>query len=223
MIKYTHRNNIKSNNDVRFSYKRSDTYKGFWKFGSLCNICYRLFIFSNIWLFSSKCYPNVCVYWYRAVSFYRSYYYWLCSRFKEIRRFFIQRGKESGRRASILQNDRGRNKGEYQPTNPPNKTIGWEKGIIMICLFTYEFRPSLLRNSSALEKEISSFPGWYHCTDKTWLIASYEDINTVNQKLAKHLTNIDYWLVVRISPEYQGWLPKEAWDWLQNTINIMGT
>ncbi len=92
----------------------------------------------------------------------------------------------------------------------------------MIYLFTYELHHGLLRNSIALEQEIGTFPGWFHCTEKVWLIASNDDINAVNERLARHLTQTDYWLIVRITQEYQGWLPQEAWEWLRQSISAVG-
>lgn len=94
----------------------------------------------------------------------------------------------------------------------------------MICLLTYEFHPGLLRNSIALETEINTFPGWFQCTEKTWLIASNDNnIQDVTERLARHFGDTDYWLVARITPEYQGRLPNEAWEWLRASINVVGT
>lgn len=89
----------------------------------------------------------------------------------------------------------------------------------MIYLFTYELSPSLLRSVSSLEQELRGFPGWCQCLRNMWLIATNEDVNTVSGKISKHLRDTDLWLLMRVSPEYKGWLPKEVWDFIEDTVS----
>lgn len=89
----------------------------------------------------------------------------------------------------------------------------------MIYLFTYELNPSLLRSVSSLEQELRGFPGWCQCLGNVWLIATNEDVKTVNGKISQHLRDTDLWLLVRVHPEYQGWLPEEMWDWIKNAVS----
>ncbi len=93
------------------------------------------------------------------------------------------------------------------------------EGNIMIYLFTYELSPSLLRSVSSLEQELRGFPGWCQCLRNMWLIATNEDVNTVSGKISKHLRDTDLWLLMRVSPEYKGWLPKEVWDFIEDTVS----
>lgn len=88
----------------------------------------------------------------------------------------------------------------------------------MIYLLRYE--PSVfLRNTEPLINRIKAFPGWAQCFDKTWLIATHDDIATVNEALSHHLTdNSDTWLLIPIG-DYDGKLPQEIWDWINNSRN----
>lgn len=91
----------------------------------------------------------------------------------------------------------------------------------MIYLFTYDLRPSLLRNVEPLKRELRKSTAWCNYFERTWLIGTYESRDQLNSRLAVHLSANDYWLVVRITHEYTGWLPKEAWDWIIQTSRIM--
>lgn len=85
----------------------------------------------------------------------------------------------------------------------------------MIYLFTYDLRPSFLRNIEPLRQEIMKSPTWWNYLERTWLIATNESANELHKRIAIHLSAYDYWLIVRIRDDYTGWLPKEAWDWIQ--------
>ena len=87
----------------------------------------------------------------------------------------------------------------------------------MIYLFIYQSNLGLFRSSDPLIREIKAFPGWAQCLDGTWLIATHDDLVTVNQILRQHLNDDDLSLLVPIEIEYQGWLPNEIWDWITNS------
>ena len=93
----------------------------------------------------------------------------------------------------------------------------------MIYLFSYELGAGLFRNMDNLIAELRGFPAWCQCLDRTWLIATHDDINIVSDRIGRHFRDTDYWLIVRITREYQGWLPNEIWEWLQDSIGRIGT
>lgn len=56
---------------------------------------------------------------------------------------------------------------------------------------------------------------WWHFIEQTCLVSTYLDANAFAQKLLPHVETTDSVLVVEVKPnEFQGWLPKSAWDWL---------
>jgi hypothetical protein len=92
----------------------------------------------------------------------------------------------------------------------------------MIYLFTYDLHPALFRNVEPLKRELRSSPAWCNYLERTWLIGTYETEQQLHARVARHLTNRDFWFITRITQGYFGRLPKEAWDWVQETSRIMG-
>lgn len=111
--------------------------------------------------------------------------------------------------------------GQTKPV-PPNKQQAKRGGGTMIYLFTYDLYPSSPRNVEPLKNELRKSTAWCNYLERTWLIGTYESYDRLNARLAVHLSANDYWLVVRITYEYTGWLPNEAWDWIVKTSEIMG-
>lgn len=92
----------------------------------------------------------------------------------------------------------------------------------MIYLFTYDLHPNFPRNVEPLKAELKRSIAWCHYLERTWLIGTHETAQPLHGRLAPYLTQLDYWLIVQITYDYSGWLPKEAWDWITQTANIMG-
>jgi hypothetical protein len=85
---------------------------------------------------------------------------------------------------------------------------------LMIYLFEYDVSFWPLRDISALERELKAFPGWAQCFQKTWLIATHDTIDIVQQKLECHLQQRQDKLLVLSLGQYSGRLPREIWDWI---------
>ena len=87
----------------------------------------------------------------------------------------------------------------------------------MIFLVSYSLNPR--RTNRALESEFEKSDAWMHYLDNTWLVAaSSENADVLYSRLAQHLRDTDFILVVQVAPsaELQGWLPKDAWEWIEN-------
>ena len=64
---------------------------------------------------------------------------------------------------------------------------------------------------------------WWHFIEQTCVVATYLDVNAYSAMLVPHIEKTDSVLVTEITPfQFQGWLPKEAWDWL-NTVSKTAT
>ena len=90
----------------------------------------------------------------------------------------------------------------------------------MIYIVAYSLNPR--RDVSSLLTELQKPPaGWCHYLDETWLIATSETATQLHDRLRLHLVQTDYVIVVQMKPdaEYYGWLPKEAWDWIEQHKN----
>ncbi len=87
----------------------------------------------------------------------------------------------------------------------------------MILLVTYDLKgPSA--HYSRLYDLLKSQQGWSHYLASTWLIHSNKTAQQLSEEIRPLLLPNDFFLVVRFSQEYWGWMPKEAWDWVSNHL-----
>ena len=59
---------------------------------------------------------------------------------------------------------------------------------------------------------------WCHYWDSSWLIKSSLSVNDVFEKIKPHLDSNDRCLVIEVKNNKQGWLTKEQWDYINNSI-----
>jgi hypothetical protein len=55
---------------------------------------------------------------------------------------------------------------------------------------------------------------WWHFMERTWIISTVLSSDQFAKLLYPHMLNTDNLLVIKVQKDYQGWLAKEAWDWL---------
>ena len=87
---------------------------------------------------------------------------------------------------------------------------------LVVYLITYTLRPK--RDITALIMELQRSAYWAHYLDDTWLIASYEPVDQVSRRLLPYFLQTDSVIILEVTKDAtaQGWLPKEAWDWLND-------
>jgi len=62
---------------------------------------------------------------------------------------------------------------------------------------------------------------WWHFIEQSCVVTTYHDVDTFAKLLVPHIENTDSLLVVEITPHnFQGWLPKEAWEWLHKVSDL---
>jgi hypothetical protein len=83
---------------------------------------------------------------------------------------------------------------------------------------SYQLRPT--RANPDLIAELKNSPQWWHFLDFTWLIATQETAEDLFNRISAHLLKTDSELIVQIrrGSQFNGWLPKEAWDWIEARI-----
>jgi hypothetical protein len=59
---------------------------------------------------------------------------------------------------------------------------------------------------------------WWHYMDSTWIVVTSYSPTEFAQLLYPHIDSDDRLLVARLSGDYQGWLPADAWEWLNTKI-----
>ena len=87
----------------------------------------------------------------------------------------------------------------------------------MILIVTYDLKnPSTEYNN--LFEYLKSHEGWSHYMSSTWLIATDKTPQRVADEMMPHVSKGDRFLVARFSSEYQGLLPKQAWEWIHKNL-----
>lgn len=87
----------------------------------------------------------------------------------------------------------------------------------MVLMIAYELhRPG--QHYSDLYEEIKKVSNglWWHYLTSHWLIETHLSPQQVWERLAAHVDKNDSVLVMRVtnSPSASGWLPQDAWNWL---------
>jgi hypothetical protein len=70
------------------------------------------------------------------------------------------------------------------------------------------------RNYDGLFDALKKSTKWWHYLESTWLIQTAEEPNQIWERLAQHIDKKDYLLIIEVRGNVQGWLPKEAWEWI---------
>ncbi|OME23405.1 hypothetical protein [Paenibacillus odorifer] len=73
------------------------------------------------------------------------------------------------------------------------------------------------KDYEGLYKVLKSFAYW-HYLDSTWLIYSSLTATQLFEKLKPHIDANDTCLVIKVTPEYSGWLTQDAWDWIKQHL-----
>lgn len=71
------------------------------------------------------------------------------------------------------------------------------------------------RNYAPFYEALKKQGVWWHYLTSTWLISTTKTPKEVQAELGKHLTVQDSILIVTMTSPYQGFLPKAAWEWIQ--------
>jgi hypothetical protein len=82
----------------------------------------------------------------------------------------------------------------------------------------------LITHRLSEDKDYSSFyevikgncAEWWHYFDTTWIVTTSYTANDFSQLLLAHIDQEDRLLVIQVRKNYQGWLEKDAWDWLNS-------
>lgn len=84
----------------------------------------------------------------------------------------------------------------------------------MLYIITYSLN-NKSKDYSNLYNKIKENGLWWHYIDSSWIIKSSRDANTIANELLPFIETSDNLLVIKIDPtNKQGWLPKDAWDWI---------
>jgi hypothetical protein len=74
------------------------------------------------------------------------------------------------------------------------------------------------RNYDGLYTAIKELGPWWHYLDSTWLTETNVNATAIWQRLAPHVDGNDYVLVIGVTADSNGQLPKDAWDWINSRL-----
>lgn len=81
-------------------------------------------------------------------------------------------------------------------------------------LITYDLKvPG--KNYETLYSAIKSYGNWWHFLESNWMIVTHESSVQIWNRLAKTIDRSDFLLIIEVRRDSHGWLPKDAWDWIQ--------
>ena len=96
---------------------------------------------------------------------------------------------------------------------------------IMLYLISYQIKRNRGRSSrstvaskEAVEDAIAEFGAWRRYLMNVWIVDTAMTVGQMNEKLLKCLSPEDDLLIIGIQEPYQGWLPEEAWKWLNKKM-----
>ena len=87
----------------------------------------------------------------------------------------------------------------------------------MVYVVSYDLRKPG-KNYIGLTEQLQASPRWWHYLTSTWLIATSESATQLYNRLVPHLDKGDSILIIEAGNRIQGWLPKDAWEWIQKEI-----
>jgi hypothetical protein len=86
----------------------------------------------------------------------------------------------------------------------------------MIIMVTYDLRTP--RDYHDFYEAIKQQGRWWHYLSSTWLVSTTKSPQEIVDSIHPYMSEPDSLLVCELGPNYQGWLPKDAWDWINNEL-----
>ena len=88
-----------------------------------------------------------------------------------------------------------------------------------VLLITYDLnKPG--QDYKSLFEAIKALGAWWHHLDSTWIVVSSKTPAQAWTSLAPTLDQSDHCLIIDITGDtYNGWLPKQAWDWMRSNVD----
>lgn len=87
-----------------------------------------------------------------------------------------------------------------------------------VYLISYDLKTQN-RDYTPLYDAIKNNYNWWHYLESTWLVATNENSQQISNRLIATITQNDRLLIIQVSIDYYGWLPVEAWNWIQKYLS----
>lgn len=83
----------------------------------------------------------------------------------------------------------------------------------MILIVSYDLKGA--HNYAPFFEALRSQGVWWHYLASTWLIHTDKTPEQVYNAICGHIRRADRLFVGTLANGYEGWLPKDAWDWIE--------
>jgi hypothetical protein len=93
-------------------------------------------------------------------------------------------------------------------------------------IFLISYRLNPCKNYDSLFVKLKSFSRWWHYLETTWIVISdntNDDVSTLTNNLTCEIDrSTDNILILEVGDmkSVNGWLPKEAWDWIKDVQKL---
>ncbi len=75
------------------------------------------------------------------------------------------------------------------------------------------------RDYQSLYQAINSCGATWHYLGSTWLVDTTLSAQSIWSRLSPHVDANDFVLVIGVTRDYEGQLPKTAWDWINQRLS----
>ena len=83
----------------------------------------------------------------------------------------------------------------------------------MVVLVTYDLLKPV-KDYEKLIDAIKTYANWWHYLESVWLLDTGSSAAEVGIYLNKFIDRDDSLMAIRVTKDYEGWLPADAWNWL---------
>jgi hypothetical protein len=82
----------------------------------------------------------------------------------------------------------------------------------------YDLKAKESPDYAGLFEALKASPNWWHYLESTWLIITEETATQVWNRISNHVHKDDRVLIIEVRDRSQGWLPEQAWDWIDQNV-----
>ncbi len=86
-----------------------------------------------------------------------------------------------------------------------------------VLLISYDLKKSD-KNYLDLYKTLKKASSWWHYLESCWLLKTSLSPQEWFKKIRPNIDNNDSILIIEVQKHYHGWLPKNAWDWINDNV-----
>lgn len=87
----------------------------------------------------------------------------------------------------------------------------------MVYLVTYDLKQPG-QDYSSVHEAIKACGAWWHFLESTWLVDGHLTADQIAMRVRHHIDQNDNLLVIGVTGDYAGWLPRAAWEWINSRV-----